>query len=120
MDITNVSKMYQAKLQEINSKLPEQTNIKNKFNSYLENVKLKNSSVENIPETEQLIESTNNETDTEKLLSSFLTYNSTLNSNSSLFSNTSSENNIFPSMNNSLQILQQSALLKSLKKDSEN
>ena len=116
MDITSISQMYQTKLQEINSRIPEQTNIKDKFSSYLENAKLKTVSQENIETTE----STNSTTDTNELLSSLLTYNSSLNSTSSLFSSTNSDNSsMFPTMNNSLQVLQQAALLKSLKSNNE-
>ena len=120
MNITSVSRMYQDKLQEINSRIPEKTNIKEKFSSYLENAQLTPTSEETTVSQEQTIENITSETDTNALLSSLLTYNSGLNSTSSLFSNTTSENNIFPSMNSSLQILQQAALLKSLKKDSDN
>lgn len=120
MDIQSVSRMYQSKLQEINSRIPEKTNIKEKFSSYLENAQLKPASEETSISQEETIENINTETDTNALLSSLLTYNSGLNSTNSLFSNTASENNIFPSMNSSLQVLQQAALLKSLKKDSDN
>lgn len=119
MNITSVSRMYQDKLQEINSRIPEKTNIKEKFSSYLESAQLKSSEEPAISQ-EQTIENINEETDTNALLSSLLTYNSGLNSTTSLFSNTTSENNIFPSMNSSLQVLQQAALLKSFKKDSDN
>lgn len=120
MNITSVSRMYQDKLQEINSRIPEKTNIKEKFSSYLENAQLKSVSEEPSVPQEETIENIKAETDTNTLLSSLLAYNSGLNSPASLFSNTTSENNIFPSMNSSLQVLQQAALLKSLKTDSDN
>lgn len=117
MDITSISQMYQTKLQEINSRIPEQTNIKDKFSTYLENAKLKTASIENIETTEQPTQSTNSLADTNELLSSLLTYNTGLNSTSSLLPTTNSENNMFPTMNSPLQALQQVALLKSLKPD---
>ena len=54
MEITNVSKMYQTKLQEINSRLPNQTSIKDIFSSYLESAKLKNTSSEETPVKNQI------------------------------------------------------------------
>ena len=122
MDITSISRMYQSKLQEINSRIPEKINVNNKFSNYLENAKLKNNSSENTVNTnlEETAKSTNSELDTNELLSSLLTYSSGLNSTTSLFSNSSSENNIFPTMNSPLQTLQQAALLKSLKQNSDN
>ena len=120
MEITNVSKMYQTKLQEINSRLPNQTSIKDKFSSYLESAKLKNTSSEETPvTTQENLSSTDTNLDTNQLLNSLLTYNSGLNQASSLFSTTTSDNSMFPSMNNSLQVLQQAALLKSLKSDNK-
>lgn len=121
MDITSISRMYQSKLQEINSRIPEKINVNNKFSSYLENAKLKTDSTENtVDTTTENVENTNNELDTNELLSSLLTYSSGLNSTSSLFSSSNSENNIFPTMNSPLQTLQQAALLKSLKQNSDN
>ena len=119
MDITSVSKMYQTKLQEINSRIPDQSNIKNKFSSYLENAKLSNNST-NKAETIEKTEKTSSITDTNELLSSLLTYNTGLNSTSSLFPNNTSESSMFPGMNSSLQVLQQATLLKSLKSNSDN
>ena len=57
---------------------------------------------------------TDDNIDTNKLLNSLLTYQTITNSTASLFSNNDSSNNIFPSMNNTLQ---QAILLKALKKD---
>ena len=76
MDITNISQMYQTKLQEINSRIPTQTTINNKFSSYLETAKLKNNSTENIENSAQSSEETSSSLDTTQLLNSLLTYNS--------------------------------------------
>jgi hypothetical protein len=113
--------MYQSKLQETNSRIPEKINVNNKFSRYLENAKLKTDSTENtIDTTTENIGNTNSELSTNELLSSLLTYSSGLNSTSSLLSNSSSENSIFPTMTSPLQTLQQAALLKSLKQNSDN
>lgn len=114
MEINNISLMYQTKLQEINSKIPDNLSVKNKFSTYLENAKLGSTKVE---ETATNVETsdTSNNSDTNKLLNSLLTYQTMTNSTASLFSNNNdSSNNMFPSMNNTLQ---QAILLKALKKD---
>ena len=114
MEINNISSMYQTKLQEINSKIPDNLSVKNKFSTYLESAKLSSTKAD---ETATNVETsdTSNNSDTNKLLNSLLTYQTMTNSTASLFSNNNdSSNNMFPSMNNTLQ---QAILLKALKKD---
>ena len=114
MEINNISLMYQTKLQEINSKIPDNLSVKNKFSTYLENAKLGSTKVEETATNVETSDISNN-SDTNKLLSSLLTYQTMTNSTASLFSNNNdSSNNMFPSMNNTLQ---QAILLKALKKD---
>ena len=113
MEINNISSMYQTKLQEINSKIPDNLSVKNKFSTYLENAKLNSANTENATKGVEMSETDDN-IDTNKLLNSLLTYQAITNSTASLFSNNDSSNNIFPSMNNTLQ---QAILLKALKKD---
>lgn len=115
MEINNISSIYQSKLQEINSKIPNDLSVKNKFSTYLENAKLSSNKIEN--ETENVVtdvETSKDETDTTKLLTSLLAYQTMNNSTSSLFSSTDSTNNMFPALNNSWQ---QSLLMKALQKD---
>lgn len=115
MEINNISSIYQSKLQEINSKIPNDLSVKNKFSTYLENAKLSSNKTGN--ETENVVtdvETSKDETDTTKLLTSLLAYQTMNNSKSSLFSSSDSTNNMFPSLNNSWQ---QSLLMKALQKD---
>lgn len=114
MEINNISSMYQTKLQEINSKIPDNLSVKNKFSTYLENAKLGSAKAEETVTNTETSEEVSDNSDTTKLLNSLLTYQTMTNSTASLFSNNSnSSNNMFPSMNNTLQ---QAILLKALKK----
>lgn len=115
MEINNISSMYQTKLQEINSKIPDNLSVKNKFSTYLENAKLGSAKTDETVSDAETSEEVSDNSDTTKLLNSLLTYQTMTNSTASLFSsNSDSSNNIFPSMNNTLQ---QAILLKALKKD---
>lgn len=115
MEINNISSMYQTKLQEINSKIPDNLSVKNKFSTYLENAKLGSAKADETVTNTEINEEVSDNSDTTKLLNSLLTYQTMTNSTASLFSsNSNSSNNMFPSMNNTLQ---QAILLKALKKD---
>lgn len=115
MEISNISSIYQAKLQEINSKVPNNLSVKDKFSTYLENAKLSSNKIETDTEnTVTDVETNKDETDTNKLLTSLLTYQTMSNSTSSLFSSNDSTSNMFPSLNNSWQ---QSLLMKALQKE---
>lgn len=117
MEINNISSMYQAKVQEINSKIPNNLSVKDKFNTYLENAKLATKSNEvdtSEPTTSETTEKSEDKNDTNTLLTSLLAYQTMNNSTSSLFSSSDSTNNMFPSLNNSWQ---QSLLIKALQKE---
>ena len=88
-----VSQIYAEKLQGIKSRVPV-TNVNNKFQSYLENAKLKTPSTENTESTTEVAKNTDESSsvDTNKLLSALLTSN--MNS-SSLLSSSSSSDSIF-------------------------
>lgn len=114
MTINNVNQLFQEKLTEINSRLPKETNITNKFDSILEQAQLKSQTSE---KTQTDPEATTSITDDPtSLLKSMIATQSYLSSNASLFSSDSNSNNLFPAstLNNTINTLQQNLLLKSL------
>lgn len=116
MEITNVNQIFQDKLQEVKSKLPEQTTVNGKFQNLLESAQLAKQPRENTTISETASQSVSNNDDTTKLLAALMQQQS-VNSVSSMFpSGQNSANGIFPtsSINSSIISLQQSALIKSL------
>ena len=120
MNINNVNQLFNQKIQDINSRIPKETSVSNKFQSLLEQAQLKNSSstVESaqstFPDTK-----TSNDTDINSLLKTMLSTQSLLNSTS--FSSDSSSS-IFPTstFNNTINTLQQTQLLNALTKNSSS
>ena len=120
MNINNVNQLFNQKIQDINSRIPKETSVSNKFQSLLEQAQLKNSSstVESAQSTATDTK-TSNDTDINSLLKTMLSTQSLLNSTS--FSSDSSSS-IFPTstFNNTINTLQQTQLLNALTKNSSS
>lgn len=120
MTINNVNQLFQEKLTEINSRLPKDTNIKNKFDSILEQAQLR---TPNTAEGQSDTTNTSNiSEDPTTLLKNMIATQSYLSSTTSLFSSDSANsNNLFPAstLNNSINTLQQNLLLKALENKKE-
>ena len=123
MNVSNVNQLFNEKIQDINSRLPAETNINNKFQSILEQAQLKTSSTSNVEKVQETQTTTSNTDDVNNLLKTMLTTQSLLNSTSSnLFGDSSSSSGIFPTstFNNSISMLQQTQLLNALNKKSSS
>lgn len=119
MNINNVNQLFQTKLTEINSRLPKDTNIKNKFNSIMEQAQLKSPlATEEKSEEKNSNSLLDNPTELLKNISATQSY---LASTNALFSTDTNSNGLFPtsSLNNSINTLQQNLLLKALENKKE-
>lgn len=120
MNINNVNQIFNQKIQDINSRLPKETSVSNKFQNLLEQAQLKNSTVSSseTTKTEATNPSASKDTDINSLLKTMLSTQSLLNSTS--FSSDSSSSSLFPTstFNNTINTLQQTQLLNALTKNS--
>ena len=116
MNINNVNQLFNQKIQDINSRLPKETNVSNKFQSLLEQAQLKNTTETSEP-TQPSDTTTSSNADINSLLKTMLSTQTLLNSTS--FSSDSSSS-IFPTstFNNTINTLQQTQLLNALTKKS--
>jgi len=116
MNISNINQMFNQKIQDINSRIPTDTNVSTKFQNLLEQAQLKNNS--NITTTPSEKTTSTTVSDVDSLLKTMLSTQATLNS-TSLFSDNSASG-LFPtsSFNNSINMIQQAQLLNALKKQS--
>ena len=116
MNISNVNQLFNQKIQDINSRLPQETSVSNKFQSLLEQAQLKNTTTNsNEPTKISTAEnSTSNNLDVNSLLKTMLSTQSLLNSTS--LSGDSNSSSIFPTstFNNTINTLQQTNLLNAL------
>lgn len=123
MNVSNVNQLFNEKIQEINSRLPAEANVSNKFQSILEQAQLKTSSAPNLEKAQETQTTTSNTDDVNNLLKTMLTTQSLLNSTSSnIFGDSSSSSGMFPTstFNNSISMLQQTQLLNALNKKSSS
>ena len=124
MNVSNVNQLFNEKIQEINSRLPAETNVNNKFQAILEQAQLKTSNTSNVEKVQETQTTTTSDTDdVNNLLKTMLTTQALLNSTSSnLFGDSSSSSSIFPTstFNNSISTLQQTQLLNALNKKSSS
>lgn len=113
MNVNNINQIFNQKIQDINSRLPENTNVTTKFQSLLEQVQLKNSETNVTSESTSEVQSSSSSEDINSLLKTMISTQSLL-SSSSAFSD--SDSSIFPTstLNNSINTLQQTQLLKIL------
>ena len=115
MNINNVNQLFNQKIQDINSRLPQETSVSNKFQSLLEQAQLKNSTTPSNETTKASTTetSTENNLDVNSLLKTMLSTQSLLNSTSFSSDSTSS---LFPTstFNNTINTLQQTQLLNVL------
>jgi len=115
--VNNISQIFNEKIQNINSRIKAETNINNKFQEILEQTQLKNySSSSDIPsEASTTQHTTSTVSDVDSLLKTMLSTQSLLNSSSG-FSDSSSSG-LFPtsSLNNSINMIQQTQLLNALR-----
>ena len=124
MNVNSVNQMFNEKIQDINSRLPAETNVNNKFQAILEQAQLKNSNTTNTEKVQEVQSTSSSDTDDiNNLLKTMLSTQALLSSTSNLFSDSSSSSSIFPTstFNNTISSLQQAQLLNALnKKDSSN
>ena len=117
MNINSVNQLFNEKLQDINSRLPNQTSVNNKFQEMLEKCQLKTStSLQNEVATTET-NNTSNELDVNSLLKTML---STQTSLSSISQTSDASSSLFPTstFNSTINMLQQSQLLNALKNNS--
>lgn len=124
MNVSSVNQLFNEKIQEINSRLPSETNVNNKFQAILEQAQLKTSSTSEIEKVQEPQATTASDTDdVNTLLKTMLTTQALLGSTSSnLFGDSSSSSGLFPTstFNNSISSLQQTQLLNALTKKSSS
>lgn len=116
MNVSNINQIFNQKMQDINSRLPVETNVNNKFQSILEQTQLKKAPTsEESTKTPETSTQTSNDVDVNALLKTMLSTQSLLNS-TSMSDNSSSS--LFPTstFNNTINMLQQTQLLNALKK----
>ena len=121
MNISNINQLFNQKIQDINSRLPKETNVSNKFQSLLEQAQLKNNTAtENTQTSSVETSTTSNDADINSLLKTMMSTQSLLNSTS--FSGDSSSSSIFPTstFNNAINAIQQTQLLNALEKKSSS
>ena len=118
MNVNSVNQLFNEKLQNINSKLPTQTNVNNKFQEMLEKCQLKTSSTSS-SEITTGDTTKSSDTDINSLLKTMLSTQSTL---SSITQSSDSSSSLFPTstLNNNINMFQQMYLLNTLKNDSES
>ena len=124
MNVSNVNQLFNEKIQEVNSRLPAETNVNNKFQAMLEQAQLKNSNSSNTEKIQETKATSSSDTDNvNNLLKTMLTTQALLGSTSSnLFGDSSSSSGPFPTstFNNSIASLQQTQLLNVLNKKSSS
>lgn len=117
MNINNINQLFNQKIQDINSRLPQETSVSNKFQTLLEQAQLNTSST-TLDSVKSSSTSTlsSNELDVNTLLKTMLSTSSLLNSTS--FSSDSSSS-LFPTstFNTTINTLQQTQLLNALSKN---
>ncbi len=118
MNVNSVNQLFNEKLQNINSKLPTQTSVNNKFQEMLEKCQLKTSSTSS-SEITTGDTTQSSDTDINSLLKTMLSTQSTL---SSITQSSDSSSSLFPTstLNNNINMFQQMYLLNTLKNDSES
>lgn len=118
MNVNSVNQLFNEKLQNINSKLPTQTSVNNKFQEMLEKCQLKTSSTSS-SEITTGDTTKSSDTDINSLLKTMLSTQSTL---SSITQSSDSSSSLFPTstLNNNINMFQQMYLLNTLKNDSES
>jgi len=121
MTINNINQLFNEKLTDINQRIPKTQNVRNKFESLLEQVQLQSPDTTSANQDKETPKSSLESDDAVSLLKNMMATNSYLSTTNSLFPSNTGNAGVFPtsSFNSSINSLQQNLLLKALEDNKE-